>query len=80
MDGFVEPRGHAEFDYLLHGVRNDGPEPAEFVVVWGPPGTGMDGPPGTGMDWGAARMGLLSAAALDRQTPDTLPDPPEGTR
>jgi hypothetical protein len=29
-DAVVEPRGHAEFDYLLqHGVRNDGPEPGE---------------------------------------------------
>lgn len=40
-----------------HGVRNDGPEPAEFVVVWGRPGDGVD--------WAASRMGVLSAAATD---------------
>jgi mannose-6-phosphate isomerase-like protein (cupin superfamily) len=54
-DALLAPAG------VPHGVRNDGPEPAEFVVVWGPPGTGLD--------WGASRMGLLSAAALDGPQP-----------
>jgi hypothetical protein len=41
------------------------PSDTEFIVVWGPPGTGLD--------WGAARMGLLSAAALEG------PEPPRAT-
>jgi mannose-6-phosphate isomerase-like protein (cupin superfamily) len=35
-DALLAPAG------VPHGVRNDGPEPAEFVVVWGAPGTGLD--------------------------------------
>jgi mannose-6-phosphate isomerase-like protein (cupin superfamily) len=48
-DALLAPAG------TRHGVRNDGPEPAEFVLVWGPPGVGMD--------WSASRMGVLSAEA-----------------
>jgi mannose-6-phosphate isomerase-like protein (cupin superfamily) len=42
-DALLAPAG------VEHGVRNDGPEPAEFVVVWGEPGAGFDWRPyGTG--------------------------------
>lgn len=59
-DAVLAPAG------VLHGVRNDGPDTAEFVLVWGPPGTGLD--------WTASRMGSLSAAAADPPAPDA----PEG--
>ena len=48
-DAVLAPAG------VWHGVRNDGPETAEFVLVWGPPGAGLDP--------GGYRMGVLSAAA-----------------
>ena len=69
-DALLAPAG------VLHGVRNDGPDTAEFVLVWGPPGTGLD--------WTTSRMGALSAAAAGVEAPDPpapdapAPDAPEG--
>ncbi|MBW0103936.1 cupin domain-containing protein [Pseudonocardia sp. KRD291] len=56
-DALLAPAG------VRHGVRNDGPDTAEFVLVWGPPGTGLDRT--------TSRMDALSAAAA-------APDAPEG--
>ncbi|WP_433502596.1 cupin domain-containing protein [Pseudonocardia halophobica] len=48
-DAFIAPPG------LPHGVRNDGPDPAEFLVIWGPPAGGFD--------WSRFRLGRSAAAA-----------------
>lgn len=48
-DALLAPAG------VDHGVRNDGPEPAEFVVVWGRPGEGFD--------WSAFGTGRAAARA-----------------
>lgn len=59
-DALLAPAG------VEHGVRNDGPEPAEFVVVWGPPGTALD--------WSAFGTGRAAAEAA---ASDAARPPPE---
>jgi mannose-6-phosphate isomerase-like protein (cupin superfamily) len=48
-DALLAPAG------VEHGVRNEWPDPAEFVVVWGPPDVGLD--------WSAFGTGRAAADA-----------------
>lgn len=52
-----------------HGVRNDGPDPAEFVVVWGPPGAGLD--------WSAFGSGQAAERATEQATEQATEPPAE---
>lgn len=47
-DAVLAPAG------VEHGVRNEGPGAAEFIVVWGPPGSSLD--------WARHRMGEAAEA------------------
>lgn len=51
-DALLAPAG------VDHGVRNDGTEPAEFVVVWGAPGEALD--------WSGYGTGRAAEAAAGR--------------